>query len=145
METTKIGTGIYLILIPCHQEDRGTKRTSLRSSQRLLTDLFVYLRKENVLVLIGETLRLLGNFSSDNGEIIRVTILTRTFTLVNRNIRMFVLHHMNHLVPRHIQMIIIVRLDGYLIKTAVTYGQVKRGHTNLLLQLARDIRIRCQS
>ena len=106
---------------------------------------FVYPQTENVLVLIGAMLRLLENFSSDNGEIILVMILTRTFILVNRNIRMCVLRHMNRLVPRRIQMITIVHLDGYLIKTAVTYGQVKRDHIKLLLQLVRDTRIHYQS
>ena len=145
METTKIGTGIYLTLISCQP---GGPRDGTTSVRDRLTDgslLLVYLRKENALVLIGVMLRLLENFSSDNGEIIHVMILTRTFMKANRNIRMFVLHHMNRLVPKHIQMITIVRLDGYLIKIAVTYGQVKRGHIKLLSQLARDTRIHYQN
>ena len=133
----------YFDLLSTRGQRDGT--TSVRDR---LTDgsfLLVYLRKENALVLIGAMLRLLENFSSDNGEIIHVMILTRTFMKANHNIRMFVLHHMNLLVPRHIQMITIVRLDGYLIKIAVTYGQVKRGHIKLLSQLARDTRIHYQN
>ena len=133
----------YFDLLSTRGQRDGT--TSVRD--RLTDGSFrlVYLQKENALVLIGAMLRLLENFSSDNGEIIHVMILTRTFMKANRNIRMFVLHHMNLLVPRHIQMITIVRLDGYLIKIVVIYGQVKRGHIKLLSQLARDTRIHYQN
>ena len=133
----------YFDLLSTRGQRDGT--TSVRDRITDVSFLLVYLRKENALVLIGAMLKLLENFSSDNGEIIRVMILTRTFMKANRNIRMFVLHHMNLPAPRHIPMITIVRLDGYLTKIAVTYGQVKRGHIKLLSQLARDTRIHYQN